>query len=186
MSPRPQLENKLPSLKRYITTHDSTTKHAVFSDAVTEDLEWDKIPTAAFGLAYVTKGHPVELNNDADINVYKPFLQNAPGLVTSGGTVLRFVDMEPGALSPMHRTISLDYGVVIEGEVELVLDSGETRVLKRGDVAIQRGTMHAWRNMSQDNWARMMYVLQESKPVKIGEEALKEDYGTMQGVPASH
>ncbi|KAF9699081.1 hypothetical protein EKO04_003272 [Ascochyta lentis] len=186
MSSRTELENKLPSLKRYITTHDATTKKAIFSDAADETLKWDRIPSASFGLPYVTKGHPVDLNNDADINVYKPFLEKAPGLVTSGGTVLRFVDMEPGALSPMHRTISLDYGVVIEGEVELVLDSGETRVLKRGDVAIQRGTMHAWRNLSKDNWARMMYVLQESKPIELGGEALKEDYGTMEGVPASH
>ena len=47
----------------------------------------------------------------------------------------------------MHRTVSLDYGVVLEGEVELVLDSGETRLMKRGDVSVQRGTNHAWRNM---------------------------------------
>ena len=40
----------------------------------------------------------------------------------------------------MHRTQSLDFGVVLEGEIELVLDSGETRLLKRGDVAVQRGT----------------------------------------------
>lgn len=186
MSSRPQLDNKLPSLKRFITTHDATTKQAIFSAAADETLKWDKIPSAAFGLPYVTKGHPVDLNNDADLKVYTPFLEKAPGLVTSGGTVLRFVDMEPGALSPMHRTVSLDYGVVIEGEVELVLDSGETRVLKRGDVAIQRGTMHAWRNLSKENWARMMYVLQESKPVEIGGETLREDYGTMEGVPASH
>lgn len=186
MSSRPTLENKLPSLQRFITTHDPTTKQAIFSDAIDETLKWDRIPSAAFGLPYVTKGHPVDLNAAADIEVYKPFLAQAPGLVTSGGTVLRFVDMEPGALSPMHRTVSLDYGVVIEGEVELLLDSGETRVLRRGDVAIQRGTMHAWRNLSSENWARMMYVLQESKPVVIGGEVLGEDYGTMQGVPASH
>lgn len=186
MSDRPVLDNKLPSLKRFVTTHDPATKQAIFSSAVDETIQWKNVPTAAFGLPYVTKGHPVELNDDADIKVYTPFLENAPGLVTSGGTVLRFVDMEPGALSPMHRTVSLDYGVVIEGEVQLVLDSGETRVLKRGDTAIQRGTMHAWKNMSQTNWARMMYVLQESKPIEIAGEALKEDYGTMQGVPASH
>ncbi|KAJ4343763.1 hypothetical protein N0V87_000044 [Didymella glomerata] len=186
MSSRPELDNKLPSLKRFITTHDPATKKAVFSDVVDETVKWDKIPTAAFGLPFVTKGHPVDLNNDADLKVYTPFLEKAPGLVTSGGTVLRFVDMEPGATSPMHRTVSLDYGVVIEGAVELVLDSGETRVLNRGDVAIQRGTMHAWKNMSQTNWARMMYVLQESKQVEINGETLKEDYGTMEGVPASH
>jgi quercetin dioxygenase-like cupin family protein len=85
----------------------------------------------------------------------------------------------------MHRTVSLDYGVVLEGEIELVLDSGETRKMTRGDVAIQRGTMHAWRNLSSTSWARMMYVLQESKPIEIEGEVLKEDYGTMQGVPAS-
>ncbi|RBR22531.1 hypothetical protein FVER53590_25055 [Fusarium verticillioides] len=38
----------------------------------------------------------------------------------------------------MHRTLSIDYGVVIEGEMELVLDSGENRAMKRGDVAVQR------------------------------------------------
>jgi quercetin dioxygenase-like cupin family protein len=180
------VENHLPPLKRFITTHDPSTKKAVFSDALSEENKFKPVPGVAFGLGYVTKGFPVDLNNGADIDVYKPFLENAPGLVTSGGTVLRFVDMEPSHVSPMHRTVSLDYGVVIEGEVELVLDSGETRVLKRGDVAIQRGTMHAWRNLSDTQWARMMYVLQESKPLVIEGEKMEEDYGTMKGVPKSH
>ena len=186
MASNGSVENQLPSLKRFITTHDPSTKKAIFSDTLSEENKFDPVPGAAFGLGYVTKGFPVDLNNGADIDVYKPFLEKAPGLVTSGGTVLRFVDMEPGHLSPMHRTVSLDYGVVIEGEVELVLDSGETRVLKRGDVAIQRGTMHAWRNLSDTQWARMMYVLQESKPVVVEGEKLEEDYGTMKGVPKSH
>lgn len=47
----------------------------------------------------------------------------------------------------MHRTTSLDYGIVLEGEVELILDSGERRAMKAGDIAVQRATMHAWRNM---------------------------------------
>lgn len=177
--------NDLPALKRFITTHDPKTKQAIFSDALSEDNKFEPVPAAAFGLGYVTKGFPVDLNDDADIKVYKPYLESPPGLVATGGTVLRFVDVGPGHLSPMHRTVSLDYGVVIEGEVELVLDSGETRLLKRGDVAIQRGTMHAWRNTSKTEWARMMYVLQECKPVEVEGEVLKEDYGTMKGVPKS-
>ncbi|KAF2025613.1 hypothetical protein EK21DRAFT_75947 [Setomelanomma holmii] len=185
MAPNGKIPNTLPSVKRFITAHDPSTKKAIFSDAVSEDLKFDRIPNAAFGLGYVTKGTPIELNKDADLKVYTPYLEKAPGLVASGGTVLRFVDMEPGALSPMHRTVSIDYGVVLEGEVELVLDSGETRKMTRGDVAIQRGTMHAWRNLSSTSWARMMYVLQESKPIEIAGEVLKEDYGTMEGVPAS-
>jgi quercetin dioxygenase-like cupin family protein len=185
MASKSSIENNLPSVNRYITTHDPSTKKAIFSNAIAEETKIDRIPGAAFRLGYVTKGFPVEFNQDADLAVYKPYLESAPGLVASGGTVLRFVDMEPGLLSPMHRTVSLDYGVVLEGEVELVLDSGETRKMKRGDVAIQRGTMHAWRNLSSTSWARMMYVLQESKPVEVEGEVLKEDYGTMEGVPAS-
>ena len=85
----------------------------------------------------------------------------------------------------MHRTISLDFGVVLEGEIEVVLDSGETRLLKRGDLAIQRGTMHAWHNTSTTEWARMLYFLQESHPLEIAGEKLAEDYGTMTGVRKS-
>jgi quercetin dioxygenase-like cupin family protein len=49
---------------------------------------------------------------------------------------MRYVDMAPGHVSPMHCTVSLDSGVMVEGEVELVLDGGERRVLKRGDTAV--------------------------------------------------
>jgi quercetin dioxygenase-like cupin family protein len=180
------IENSLRPVKRFTTTHDPSTRKAIFSDALPEDLKFETIPGASFGLGYVTKGFPVDLNDGADVATFKPFLEKAPGLTTSGGTVLRFVDVKPGHLSPMHRTVSLDYGVVLEGEVELVLDSGETRLLKRGDVAIQRGTMHAWRNTSETEWARMMYVLQESKPLVVEGVKLGEDYGGMKGVPESH
>lgn len=180
-----QPENNLPHIKRFITTHDPSTKKAIFSSIVPEEHKIDHIPGADFRLGYVTKGFPVDLNQDADLAVYTPYLEKAPGLVAAGGTVLRFVDVPPKSLSPMHRTVSLDYGVVLEGDMELVLDSGETRKMNRGDVAIQRGTMHAWRNVSETQWGRMMYVLQECKPVVLGGEALREDYGTMQGVPSS-
>ena len=130
------------------------------------------------------------------------FLQKPPGLVANSGTVLRVVvslsglqsdviteytsqDIAPGTSSPMHRTVSLDYGVVIMGEIELALDSGEKRLMKPGDVCIQRGTMHLWRNMSQTEWGRMLYVLQPSKPIEVGGQVLKEDYGTMVGVRSS-
>ena len=56
--------------------------------------------------------------------------------------------MPPGATNPIHRTVSLDYGVVLEGEIEVMLDLGELRLLKCGDLAVQRATMHTWRNTS--------------------------------------
>ena len=85
----------------------------------------------------------------------------------------------------MHRTVSLDYGIVLEGEVELVLDSGEVRAMKAGDVAIQRGTNHAWRNMSDSKWARMIYILQPSTPLEVAGKLLGEELETMEGVRSS-
>lgn len=170
-------DNGLRPLKRYITNHDANGVTG-FQEQVSEPLEWQQLANGArFSLGYATNEIPVQLSEDKDLGVYQSFLQDQPGITIPGGTVLRVVDMNPGALSPMHRTVSLDYGVVLEGEVELVLDSGATKLLKRGDIAVQRGTNHAWRNASQTTWARMLYVLQEAQPIKVEGKDLEEDYG---------
>jgi quercetin dioxygenase-like cupin family protein len=186
-SHRDTLDNKLPAIARFITRHNDEGK-AVFSNRINESLQWQDLPDGArFCLGFTTQKTPVEMNNDKDLSDYEKHLENKPGIMIPGGTVLRLVDMRPGALSPMHRTVSLDYGVVLEGEVELVLDSGEVRLMKQGDVAVQRGTNHAWRNASATNWARMLYVLLESEPVKVGSQLLDEDYGGIPGVkPSRH
>ena len=57
----------------------------------------------------------------------------------------------------MHRTETVDYGIVLEGELVLVLDEGET-VVRAGDIVVQRGTSHAWANRSNAN-ARIAFVL---------------------------
>jgi hypothetical protein len=57
----------------------------------------------------------------------------------------------------MHRTETIDYGIVLEGELVLILDQGET-VVSAGDVVVQRGTSHAWANRSDSN-ARIAFVL---------------------------
>lgn len=67
----------------------------------------------------------------------------------------------------MHRTVSLDYGVVLEGEVILQLDSGERRQLVRGDIFVQRGTAHQWRNPSNTDPARLLLVHLGSKEVVV-------------------
>jgi quercetin dioxygenase-like cupin family protein len=123
--------------------------------------------------------------NHPDITTYDDLVHNPPGIVISSGTVLRVVDMKPGHVSPMHRTVSLDYSVCLEGEVEMVLDSGESRLLKRGDLGIQRATNHQWRNLSDTEWARMLYVLTPVEPMTIRGKTLGEDYGDMKGVAKS-
>jgi quercetin dioxygenase-like cupin family protein len=73
------------------------------------------------------------------------------------GTKIRINVFPPGTVSPVHRTQSVDYGIVLDGEVVLVLDDSET-VLRAGDVAVQRGTSHRWENRSQQT-ARMAFIL---------------------------
>lgn len=173
--------NGLPAVNRVITTHNDAGL-AIYSSTLPDALPWQDVAGIAdFSLAYATDTTPVPLNSSADLKTYTNFLDNKPGIIVPGGTVLRYVDMLPGALSPMHRTTSLDYGVVLEGEVVLVLDSGEEKLLRRGDIAVQRGTNHAWRNNSATEWARMLYVLQEAEPVIAGGKELGEDYGSGMG-----
>ncbi|KAL4790684.1 Alpha/Beta hydrolase protein [Aspergillus venezuelensis] len=176
-----QPEKDIRSLSRYITTHTEDGK-AVFSSAIDEAMPVTPIPDGAhFSLAYTTSTTPASISNESDITSYSKSLEpgNSPGLVISSGSVCRIVDMPPGALSPMHRTVSLDYGVVLEGTVALELDSGEKRIMKRGDVAVQRGTNHAWRNLSESGWARMLYVLLPAEKVVTGGRELGEELGDM-------
>lgn len=73
----------------------------------------------------------------------------------SGGAASRFKQGAPHPL--MHRTQSVDYGIVLEGEMVLVLDREET-TLRAGDIVVQRGTNHAWSNRSGRR-CRMAFVL---------------------------
>lgn len=75
-----------------------------------------------------------------------------------GGTKIRINEFPPGVVSPTHRTETVDYGIVLEGEVVLVLDHEQERVLKAGDVVVQRGTDHRWENRA-DRVARMAFIL---------------------------
>jgi mannose-6-phosphate isomerase-like protein (cupin superfamily) len=61
----------------------------------------------------------------------------------------------------MHRTESIDYGIVLSGEIVLLLDDGEVH-LKQGDVVVQRGTIHAWTNRT-DTICRMAFILTDGR-----------------------
>ncbi|KAK3680332.1 hypothetical protein LTR37_021331 [Vermiconidia calcicola] len=170
----------LPDIKRFITTHDEDGKATFY--APTTELEQVNLKfsdVAAMHVHYSTTEFPVRFGGDQDLNAYL----NPCGpetLANKNGTVARMVDIKPGSQSPMHRTESLDYGLVLEGEIDLVLEDFETgpvRHMRRGDVSVQRGTMHAWRNTSPDKWCRMFYVLVDAELPRFGDKELKEDLG---------
>ena len=171
----PQLSDLLPS-KRLITGHNAEGKAIIHSN---DALTWQYLDqnNMAFNVLYSTSSFPPDLNEDVDIVTNEAILNNGIGLVNPNGTIFRSVDFAPGYHSAMHRTQSLDYGILLEGEVDMVLDSGAVEHMKRGDIAIQRATQHSWINTSKTRWARMIFVLQDCKPIKVAGKVVGEDLG---------
>jgi quercetin dioxygenase-like cupin family protein len=89
------------------------------------------------------------------------------------GTKIRINELPPGAGSPMHRTQTVDYGIVLDGEIVLVLEDSET-VLRAGDVVVQRGTSHRWENRSGAT-ARVAFILIDGAFTPGLRDALGED-----------
>lgn len=75
----------------------------------------------------------------------------------------------------MHRGESIDYNLVLEGEIELILDSGEVITLRRGDFNVQRCTAHKWKNITDGGKgpARLFNVLVDIKPLVVNGKELK-------------
>jgi quercetin dioxygenase-like cupin family protein len=82
--------------------------------------------------------------------------QSATADCQPNATEIRMVEMPPGGRREMHCTDTLDYGLVLDGELYLVLEGGET-LLHPGDVVVQRGTNHFWHNRS-DATTRIAFI----------------------------
>jgi len=134
-----------------------------------ESLALAPIPSgdADFKTVWTTPSVPADLNSGTDG-------ERPAGLTLHGGSVIRRVDMLPGRSSPMHRSFSIDYGIVLAGELELVLEGGEVVSLGAGDIVVQRGTNHLWRNPSKDTVCQIAFVLIESQPIVIDGRPLPE------------
>jgi len=149
-----------PPIRRIVTDHDAEGRSIVRSDdQVTAKL----VPSgdAEMALIWTTQTVPADNQNDS-IGADRP-----AGVTLHGGSVIRTVYMKPGAPSPMHRSHSIDYGIIISGDLELTLDGGETVLLHAGDIVVQRGTNHLWRNPSPTEWTRIVFILIEAKPLVI-------------------
>lgn len=138
----------LPQLHRFVTGHNDSGQAIVQTE---NDFQWQPYDdkNMAFSILYTTSAMPADLNNDKDLSTHQELMASGKlGLVNPSGSVIRCVDFAPGYSCAMHRTQSLDFGIVLEGEIEMLLDSGEKHQMKRGDVAVQRATQHQWRNKS--------------------------------------
>ncbi|RYP78474.1 hypothetical protein DL769_003179 [Monosporascus sp. CRB-8-3] len=164
---------------RHITGHNAEGKGIFLSTDCGDHHRMMGNQQALANIIYSTKETPVELNGDVDVKYAK---ENEPPLHIHNGSVVRMIDFAPNVMSPMHRAVSLDYGIVIEGEFKLILDSGEERIMRQGDVSVQRASAHKWHNISGNGTlpGRMMWVLLDCKPVIHNGEKLEEFLGDLQ------
>lgn len=159
-------DSGLPLVQRVVTGHDAQGR-SVFKS---EDFSPTRlVPTgdASFLLIWTTATVPADNNDETDGR------DREAGVTLNGGSVIRIVDMLPGGESPFHRTNSIDYGIVIEGEVELELDDGARKSIGPGGVIVQRGTNHLWRNTT-DKPCRIAFVLIEAPPFQHEGQPLEE------------
>lgn len=85
----------------------------------------------------------------------------------ANGAIFRVVRYAPGMTGRMHRTRTLDYGVVLGGSIVLELDDGVEVTLQAGDVLVQRGTLHNWHNRGAEP-CTIAFVLVDAAPIAAG------------------
>ena len=170
-------------VRRIVTGHDKDGTAVVITDGTKDPIT--RAVGVASALLWVTDETPADISGSKDqaertIGVPPPM----------NGSILRIVDFPPvtgeikvdnaaftaemgiGAQQRrkgkytdhpfMHRTKSIDYAIVLSGEIYALMDEGEV-LLKAGDVLVQRGTNHAWSNRT-DHPVHIAFVLIDAKP----------------------
>ena len=178
------MSSEPPQVRRVVTGHDEAGRSVVIEDGAAPRVFALDGRGSAFVELWTTRATPAPIDRasgeppEEGVRLYPPangtrlrvvdfppedesvLAQLTPEFVRGAFAALGAEDAIPEGDSPhplMHRHETVDYGLVLEGELVLVLDGGETP-LRAGDVVIQRGTSHAWANRS-GRMARMAFIL---------------------------
>ena len=149
--------------RRIVTGHDEQGRSMATVDEVVQNLKTTR-PGVTWVPVWATEGFPVD-NDDKtdggkrDVATFQP-----------NGTVFRVVEILPGAARRNHRTDSIDYAIVMAGELDMELDN-ETVHLNAGDAVVQRGTLHNWANNSNEPCI-IAFVLIDAKPASAAGQTL--------------
>jgi quercetin dioxygenase-like cupin family protein len=153
-------------LRRVVTGHDADGHAVVKVDEVSKNLLSNR-PGATACVVWTTESFPADNTGDDDEALRKI------GTTLNNGTVFRVVEFAPGVAPRNHRTDSIDYAVVMSGEIDMELDDSVVH-LKAGDVLVQRGTIHNWVNRGTEPCV-MAFVLIDAKPVEVGGKTLRAE-----------
>jgi quercetin dioxygenase-like cupin family protein len=150
-------------IRRVVTGHDTSGRAVVKIDEIAKNLVSSRSGATAC-VAWTTEGFPVDNTDEEDAGLRKT------GTTLDNGTVFRILELAPGVTPRNHRTDSIDYAVVMSGEVDMELDDTAVH-LKAGDVLVQRGTIHNWVNRGTAPCV-IAFVLIAAKSVTVGGNVL--------------
>ncbi len=152
-------------IRRVVTAQDAAGRSKIIFDGYADSVkEMDSMPGLALTDIWETGGSPADNTGELDAAA-RPVRLTPP----AGGSIFRIVEFppdsdwrdsanadqafasigahdanDPGASDPLrHKTATIDYIIVLRGEIHAILDEGEV-LLKSGDAFIQRGTIHSW------------------------------------------
>ena len=151
------------NVRRVITGHDAAGRAIVQLDELAKHTFVGR-PGATACNVWTTEGFPANNDGAADAGLRKT------GLTLPNGTIFRVIEFAPGVAARNHRTSSVDYIVVISGEIDMELDESHVH-LKAGDVMVQRGTIHNWVNQGTTPCV-LAVVLIDARPVEAGGKVL--------------
>ena len=147
------------NIRRVVTGHDQHGRATVLIDAMCGNV-MSRRPSHQSCVVWSTGSFPADNSDDEDGGA-REVASTDPG-----GTVFRLVEYQPGVAPRNHRTESIDYAVVVSGEITMELDGTEVQ-LRQGDVLVQRGTIHNWVNRGTRPCV-VAFVLVAARPVERG------------------
>ncbi|KAI0886287.1 uncharacterized protein GGS22DRAFT_179189 [Annulohypoxylon maeteangense] len=168
----------LRQIFRHITGHNDQGDSVFLQSDHGEHCRLMVEKQAVANILYSTWETPVELNDNVDVQKAK---EQEPPFHHERGSIVRMIDFGPGVESPFHRAETIDYGIIVEGVFEISLDSGKKRIMRQGDVCVQRATAHKWKNITGNGTlpGRIMWVLLDCKPVYVNGKRMQGYLGDL-------
>jgi quercetin dioxygenase-like cupin family protein len=156
-----------PPIRRVVTGHDQANVAKVLTDGPATNAKHPQ-PGTVSTMIWCTDSSPASMPiGETPEDMGARIIGTAP---PARGSRFAIIDFPPGNAPHMHRTETIDYVIVLEGEIEMDMDQSSVK-LKAGDVMVQRGTNHAWANRSNKR-ARVAFVLLDAEPLGIGKPVL--------------
>ncbi|KAI0756927.1 hypothetical protein C8Q80DRAFT_1131159 [Daedaleopsis nitida] len=157
----------LPNLRRIVTGHRDDGVAVVKTDTMVESHPaGEMFPGARVAPIWKTGVLPVSDNNDETDGATR-VPDGDLGFIMKTGTNIQITELAPGSTVPAHRTSSLDHNILLTGRLVLQMEDGSETLLENpGDIVVQRGTVHAWKNPGPD-WVRWITILIDAEPAVV-------------------